>query len=91
MGNTDLAGKAAFYGVIVCWWLFALTFWLRKRPPRAREAKRDLKSYFGLLLQAVGYFIVWVGPLRRGRSSPGDSHDAEDGHLRERRSRDKYF
>jgi len=70
LGNTDLAGKAAFYGVIVCWWLFALTFWLRKQPPRAREAKRDLKSYFGLLLQAVGYFIVWVGPLRRGRSSP---------------------
>ena len=31
----------AFYIVIVCWWLFALTFWLRKRPPRAQEAKRD--------------------------------------------------
>ena len=69
MGSADLAGRVAFYGLIVCWWLFALTFWLRKRPPRAREAKRDLKSYFGLLLQAAGYFIVWVGPLRRGRFS----------------------
>jgi len=69
LGSADLAGRVAFYGLIVCWWLFALTFWLRKRPPRAREAKRDLKSYFGLLLQAAGYFIVWVGPLRRGRFS----------------------
>jgi protein-S-isoprenylcysteine O-methyltransferase Ste14 len=72
LGNADLAGKVAFYGLIVCWWLFALTFWLRKRPPRAREAKRDLKSYFGLLLQALGYFVVSVGPLRHGRFSPAD-------------------
>ena len=72
MASTDLPGKIAFYGIMVCWWLFALTFWLRKRPPRAREAKRDLTSYFGLLLQAAGYFIVWVGPLRRGRFSPAD-------------------
>jgi len=72
LGNADLAEKTAFYGLVVCWWLFALTFWLRKRPPRSREAKRDLKSYFGLLLQATGYFVVWVGPLRRGRFSPAD-------------------
>ncbi len=62
-----MAEKVAFYGVIVCWWGFALTFWLRKSPPRARETKRDWRSYFGLLLQAVGYFIVWYGPLRRGQ------------------------
>jgi len=72
LGNADLAAKTAFYGLVVCWWLFALTFWLRKRPPRAREAKRDLKSYFGLLLQATGYFIVWLGPLRRGQFLPSD-------------------
>ena len=65
MASADAAGKAAFYGVIVCWWLFGLTFWLRKRPPRAQEAKRDLTSYLGLALQAAGYFIVWFAPLRR--------------------------
>lgn len=56
--------------MIACWWWFGLTFWLRKRPPRAREAKRDLTSYFGLLLQAVGYFMVWYFPLRRRQISP---------------------
>jgi len=68
-----LAAKVAFYGLIVCWWLFALTFWLRKAPPHAREAKRDRASYLGLLLQAIAYFIVWVGPLRRGQFSWADS------------------
>ena len=73
MSSTILAAKVTFYGLIVCWWLFALTFWLRKRPPRAREAKRARASYFGLLLQALGYFAVWVGPLRRGQFSWADS------------------
>jgi protein-S-isoprenylcysteine O-methyltransferase Ste14 len=68
--STDVAAKVTFYGVIVCWWLFGLTFWLRKQPPRAREAKRDLKSYLGLALQAAGYFIVWYFPLRRQQISP---------------------
>ena len=66
-----LAARAAFYAVVACWWIFGLTFWLRKNPTRAREAKRDRTSLFGLLLQAVGYFIVWFSPLQRGRFSPG--------------------
>jgi len=73
LSSTILAAKVAFYGLIVCWWLFALTFWLRKRLPRAREAKRDRASYLGLLLQAVGYFTVWVGPLQRGQFSWAES------------------
>jgi len=60
-----VAQRAAFYAVIVCWWLFALTFWLRKRPPRAREAKRDWTSLLGLLLQAAAYCSVWFFPLPR--------------------------
>ena len=68
--STEVAAKATFYGVIVCWWVFGLTFWLRKQPPRARAAKRDLKSYLGLALQAAGYFIVWYFPLRRQHISP---------------------
>ena len=65
-----LAQRAAFYVVIVCWWLFALTFWLRNRPPRAREAKRDRTSLIGLFLQAVAYFSVGFYPLQQRQFSP---------------------
>ena len=68
-----VAQRAAFYAVIVCWWIFALTFWLRKRPPRAREAKRDRTSLLGMLLQAAAYFIVWSFPLRQKHFSPATS------------------
>lgn len=68
-GSSHLAATVAFYGILVCWWIFGLTFWLRKRPPRAREEKRDRTSLLGLLLQAVAYFIVWSAPLQRGRFS----------------------
>ena len=65
-----MAQRAAFYAVIVCWWLFALTFWLRKRPPRAQETKRDRTSLIGLFLQAVAYFSVGVYPLQQKQFSP---------------------
>jgi protein-S-isoprenylcysteine O-methyltransferase Ste14 len=65
-----MAARAAFYAVIVCWWIFGLTFWLRKRPPRARETKRDWTSLVGLLLQAAGYACVWSFPLRQKQFSP---------------------
>ena len=60
-----VAQNAAFYTVIACWWIFGLTFWLRKRPPRAREAKRDWTSFIGLFLQSAAYSIVWFYPLRQ--------------------------
>jgi protein-S-isoprenylcysteine O-methyltransferase Ste14 len=62
--------KMAFYGVIVCWWVFGLTFWLRKRPPQVREAKRDWTSLIGLLLQAVAYFCVWFFAFQPKRALP---------------------
>jgi protein-S-isoprenylcysteine O-methyltransferase Ste14 len=65
-----VAERAAFYVVIVCWWLFALTFWLRKRPARVREAERDWTSLIGLGLQAMAYFSVWFYPLQRKQFSP---------------------
>jgi protein-S-isoprenylcysteine O-methyltransferase Ste14 len=67
------AQRAAFYVVVVCWWVFALTFWLRKRPPRAREAQRDPTSLFGMLLQAAAYCFIWFHPLLRRRFSPIES------------------
>ena len=65
-----LAQRVAFYSIIVCWWVFGLTFWLRKRAPQAREAKRDWTSISGLLLQAAAYFCVWFYPLQRKQFSP---------------------
>jgi protein-S-isoprenylcysteine O-methyltransferase Ste14 len=67
-----LATRMAFYALIVCWWVFGLTFWLRKTPPRATVQKRDGKSMLGLLLQAMAYSIVWFSPLVHGRFSPRD-------------------
>jgi len=64
------AQRAAFYAVIACWWIFLLTFWLRKRPLRAREAKRDRTSLIGMLLQAAAYFCVWSFPLEQKHFSP---------------------
>jgi protein-S-isoprenylcysteine O-methyltransferase Ste14 len=58
------------YAVIMCWWLFALTFWLRKRPPKARVAKRDWTSLTGMFLQGAAYGFVWLNPLRRKAFSP---------------------
>jgi protein-S-isoprenylcysteine O-methyltransferase Ste14 len=63
--TAHLAQKVAFYSLVVCWWLFGLTFWLRKRPPRVREAKRDWTFAIGLFLQSCGYFCVWFYPLKR--------------------------
>lgn len=66
----QIAQRAAFYLVIACWWIFLLTFWLRKRPPRARETKRDWTSLIGMFLQGAAYFCVWAFPLERKHFSP---------------------
>ena len=71
-----VAQRVAFYAVIACWWVFGLTFWLRKRPPSAREAKRDRTSLIGLLLQAAGYLCVWSFPLRQRQFLPVTSRSS---------------
>jgi len=63
--TSRLAHQITSNTVIVCWWAFGLTFWLRKKPPRAQEARRDRSSLMGMLLQVVAYFIVWLHPLLR--------------------------
>ena len=62
--------------MIACWWIFGLTFWLRKRQPEAREAQRDRLSLLGLALQAIGYFLVWFFPMQR-RSGFPPTYDSE--------------
>lgn len=52
-------------GVILCWFVFAGIFLFRKRPPKAPDAKRDKSATIGIVLQMVGYFLVWFQPPRR--------------------------
>jgi protein-S-isoprenylcysteine O-methyltransferase Ste14 len=68
--TAHVAARVEFYAVIVCWWIFGLTFWLRKRPPRARETKRDWTSLIGMFLQGAAYFCVWSFPLEQKHFSP---------------------
>lgn len=64
-----LPQQVTFYAVIACWWVFGLTFWLRKRPPRGRDAKRDRSSLLGLALQSAAYAVLWFYPLQRRQFS----------------------
>jgi protein-S-isoprenylcysteine O-methyltransferase Ste14 len=49
------------YAVACAWLLFALIFFIRKKPPQTSETVRDRRSLIGLLLQIVGYVIVRLG------------------------------
>jgi protein-S-isoprenylcysteine O-methyltransferase Ste14 len=57
-----------FCVVVVGWLVFALVFILQSRMPRTGTARRDRRSVIGMLLQGMGYGIVWgfrrnpVGP-----------------------------
>lgn len=59
-----MAHRVTLYMLIACWWMFGLTFWLRKRPSQATESKRDRSSLLGLGLQAAAYCLIWIFPLR---------------------------
>jgi protein-S-isoprenylcysteine O-methyltransferase Ste14 len=48
-----------FVIVMICWFVFAGTFLLRKKPPSPPDRKRDPGSLFGVALQGVSYGIVW--------------------------------
>jgi len=52
-------------GVMLCWIFFAGILLLRKRPPKAPEAKRDRFATPGILLQMCGYFLVFFQPPRQ--------------------------
>lgn len=73
MGNgetPDAIGQVVFYAVIVCWVLFAATFGLRKRPAKGQETRRDRMAMIGIVIQVIGYFMVWFRPLQRKSFSP---------------------
>jgi protein-S-isoprenylcysteine O-methyltransferase Ste14 len=51
-----------FLGVIAAWFVFAGVFLLRKKPPKARESRRESASRWGIALQAIGFALVWWRP-----------------------------
>jgi protein-S-isoprenylcysteine O-methyltransferase Ste14 len=61
MPPTPLA-LVTLFAVILCWIFFAGIFLLHKRPPKARETKRDPIATVGIVLQMAGYFLVWFQP-----------------------------
>jgi protein-S-isoprenylcysteine O-methyltransferase Ste14 len=56
--HTDDIGVTALILVFFCWIIFALLFVLRKKPPKAEEAKRAPVAKWGILLQACGFALV---------------------------------
>ncbi len=49
-----------FVGVVLCWFVFAIVFLLRKKPPQPPERKRDRASIYGIILQGAGYALAWA-------------------------------
>ena len=54
--------------LMICWIAFAVRFFLWKKPKSAPDAKRSNNSIIGLVLQGVGFGIVWS--LQREHFSP---------------------
>lgn len=62
MQGIDWIAAAAFFGMMASWIGFGAVFLFRKKPPKAQETKRDEASYWGIGMQAVGYWTVWFFP-----------------------------
>ena len=48
-----------FVVVMICWFVFAGAFLLRKKPPSPPDQKRESGSLFGVALQGMSYGLVW--------------------------------
>ena len=57
-----------FVIVMICWFVFAGVFLLRKKPPSPPDQKREPGSLFGVALQGVSYGIIWG--VRRATFTP---------------------
>lgn len=54
--------------VMICWFVFAGTFLLRKKPPSPPDQKREPGSLVGVALQGVSFGVVWG--VRRALFTP---------------------
>jgi protein-S-isoprenylcysteine O-methyltransferase Ste14 len=59
MSNPTPIALATLVVVILCWLFFVGTFLLRKRAPKAPEAKRDRIATLGIVLQMCGFFLAF--------------------------------
>ena len=66
MNKVNLASVAVVV-VLACWFVFVLTFLLRK-PPVTFDRKRDPSSIFGIVLQVLSLLLVWI--VRRPLFTP---------------------
>lgn len=57
--NSDFLPTLAFVAVMICWFVFAGIFLLRKKPPSPPDSKREPSSIIGLALQGVSYGLIW--------------------------------
>jgi protein-S-isoprenylcysteine O-methyltransferase Ste14 len=48
-----------FVVVMICWFVFAGVFLLRKKPPSPPDQRREPGSLFGVALQGMSYGLVW--------------------------------
>jgi protein-S-isoprenylcysteine O-methyltransferase Ste14 len=62
MSSPTPIALATLIGVLLCWLFFVSIFLLRKRPPKAPEAKRDRIAILGIVLQMCGYFLAFFQP-----------------------------
>lgn len=55
----ELLPTLVFAVVMICWFVFAGVFLLRKKPPSPPDRKREPGSLFGVALQGVSFGVVW--------------------------------
>jgi protein-S-isoprenylcysteine O-methyltransferase Ste14 len=67
--SADPVARFVFLTVMACWMVFAAIFFLRRRPARSRETRREWSSLIGMFIQAVGFAFVWFTPFERKSSS----------------------
>jgi protein-S-isoprenylcysteine O-methyltransferase Ste14 len=60
MEQISYYATAASLGIVILtWFVFAWTFFLRKKPEAGKDAKYAPKSFIGIALQGVSFGLVW--------------------------------
>jgi protein-S-isoprenylcysteine O-methyltransferase Ste14 len=62
MHGFDWIAATGFFGMLAAWVAYFVVFQFRKKLPEAQETKRNKASYWGIGLEAVGYWIIWFFP-----------------------------
>ncbi|MFN2578817.1 MAG: isoprenylcysteine carboxylmethyltransferase family protein [Pyrinomonadaceae bacterium] len=68
MIHLNLWPTLAFVVMALSWLAFVLTFLFHKKPPSPPDKKRDPSSVAGIVLQGLGFAIVWI--IRRDWFTP---------------------